>query len=169
MHHALQTTLKPHTHNSKGAKSTATGYDLTSAIKNRLPMNNCVKSNRSRITYHRAWQADSIAWKLVPLAEARKEGAMMLFGEKNIPTPYAWSVWAIFPANYAGGIHLDNTQEVGSIEILNEESVSAGTRRITALTGRGPPLNERSSRKWRTNRVRFSAVPSINLPRRRTN
>ncbi len=75
-----------------------------------------------------------IAWKLVPLAEARKAGAMMLFGEKY-PDPVRMVSMGEFSRELCGGTHLTNTQQVGSIEILGEESVSAGVRRITALTG----------------------------------
>jgi alanyl-tRNA synthetase len=41
-----------------------------------------------------------------------------------------------FSKELCGGTHLTNTREVGAFEILSEEGVSAGTRRVTALTGR---------------------------------
>jgi len=76
----------------------------------------------------------SVQWQYVPLAEARKAGAMMLFGEKY-PDPVRMVSMGAFSRELCGGTHLSNTAEVESFEIVQEEGVSAGTRRITALTG----------------------------------
>jgi alanyl-tRNA synthetase len=77
---------------------------------------------------------ESVGWKLVPLQEARAAGAMMLFGEKY-PDPVRMVSMGEFSKELCGGTHLDNTSEVGAFEIISEEGVSAGTRRIVALTG----------------------------------
>jgi alanyl-tRNA synthetase len=76
----------------------------------------------------------AIRWETVPLSEARKAGAMMLFGEKY-PDPVRMVSMGDFSRELCGGTHLGNTAEVGSFEIITEEGVSAGTRRIVALTG----------------------------------
>jgi alanyl-tRNA synthetase len=82
----------------------------------------------------RVTAAEPISWKYVPLAEARAAGAMMLFGEKY-PDPARMVSMGSFSRELCGGTHLSNTSEVGPLEILSEEGVAAGTRRVTALTG----------------------------------
>ena len=77
---------------------------------------------------------EPVQWETLPLAEARKQGAMMLFGEKY-PDPVRMVSMGEFSKELCGGTHLTNTGEVEQFEILSEEGVSAGTRRITALTG----------------------------------
>ena len=65
--------------------------------------------------------------------EASKLGAMMLFGEKY---PDVVRVVKMGPSlEFCGGTHLKNVAQVGFCKIVAEESVSAGTRRITAYTG----------------------------------
>ncbi|MGI9466522.1 MAG: alanine--tRNA ligase-related protein, partial [Rubripirellula sp.] len=75
-----------------------------------------------------------ICWNTVPLAEARETGAMMLFGEKY-PDPCRMVSMGDFSHELCGGTHLTNTSQVMSFEVVVEESVSTGTRRIEALTG----------------------------------
>jgi alanyl-tRNA synthetase len=78
--------------------------------------------------------AEPISASFVPLAEARTAGAMMLFGEKY-PDPARMVSMGSFSRELCGGTHLSNTAEVGAFEIIAEEGVAAGTRRIVALTG----------------------------------
>jgi alanyl-tRNA synthetase len=72
--------------------------------------------------------------EVLPLAEARRRGAMMLFGEKY-PEPVRMISMGEFSRELCGGTHLTNTADIREFEILSEEGVSAGTRRIVALTG----------------------------------
>ncbi|MEM9186922.1 MAG: alanine--tRNA ligase [Planctomycetota bacterium] len=89
--------------------------------------------------------AGEVKWETLPLADARAAGAMMLFGEKYPDPVRMVSMGPLSvkdlgaPAvsrELCGGTHLSRTDEVGDFEILSEEGVSAGTRRITAITGR---------------------------------
>ncbi len=72
--------------------------------------------------------------QIMPLAQARKQGAMMLFGEKY-PDPVRVIIMGQFSKELCGGTHLENTAQVEAFELISEESVAAGVRRVVALTG----------------------------------
>ncbi len=79
-------------------------------------------------------QGDPVSWTTMPITEARALGAMALFGEKYPETVRVVTMGG-FSRELCGGTHLDNVGRVGLFKIVGEESVSAGTRRVTALTG----------------------------------
>lgn len=94
--------------------------------------------------------AEGIVWDTVPLATAREVGAMMLFGEKY-PDPCRMVSMGEFSRELCGGTHLQNTGDVQSFEIVVEESVSTGTRRIEALTGARAIEHREQTRNLLTN------------------
>jgi alanyl-tRNA synthetase len=75
-----------------------------------------------------------VSTQLMPIGDARKLGAMALFGEKY-PDNVRVVRMGDFSTELCGGTHLTNTGQVGLCRVVKDELVSAGVRRISCLTG----------------------------------
>ncbi len=131
LHHALQSILGGHAQ-QQGSKVDEDWlrFDFT----NQQSLTDEQIESIESIVADRVRRSEPISWNTVPLAEARKAGAMMLFGEKY-PDPVRMVSMGDFSKELCGGTHLTNTGQVQNFEVVAEESVAAGTRRVVALTG----------------------------------
>jgi len=130
LHNVLQKYLGAHAQ-QRGSKVTEDTLRFDFSNPSAVPADILIKVNRE--VNQRILEAAEVSGKVMPIDEARKTGAMMLFGEKY---PDNVRVVTMGPSKeLCGGTHVTNIAKIGAFKILSEESVSTGTRRITAITG----------------------------------
>jgi alanyl-tRNA synthetase len=161
LHFALQKTLGTHAR-QQGSKveDDWLRFDFTSMT----PVSSDQLEQVEHDANQRIAEAAPIAARIIPLADARAAGAMMLFGEKY-PDPVRMVSMGDFSHELCGGTHLKSTDEVGPLEIISEEGVSAGVRRIVALTGEKAKQHAERTRETLREAAEQLGVPLAETPR----
>ncbi|MEZ6125985.1 MAG: alanine--tRNA ligase [Planctomycetaceae bacterium] len=131
LHHALHQTIGEHA-TQRGSRVEGDALRFDFAHKQALTPDE-IRQVEDIINEKIATGSEVIT-ELLPIEDARKRGAMALFGEKY-PDTVRVVTMGDFSVELCGGTHLANTGQVGLCRITSEEPVAKGVRRITAVTG----------------------------------
>jgi len=162
LHAALQHYLGPHAV-QQGSKVDADllrfDFTHTSAVGHETLQQIEAMANQATL------DAVPVTVQLLPLAEARHAGAMMLFGEKY-PDIVRMVTMDGKSRELCGGTHVSSTGQIGMVRVIGEESVSAGTRRVTAVTGHRAVERFRQAENMLAEAASALKVPVAELPSR---
>ena len=133
--HLLQSALKTVVSQSVGQKGSLVAFNkLRFDFNSSHPIS---KDQLSKVeTLVNSWimENHSLNIKTMPKSEALEKGAVAMFGEKYDDTVRVVDVPGV-SMELCGGTHVKTTSELGCFKIISEEGISAGVRRIEALSG----------------------------------
>ena len=129
LHQALRMVLGNHVM-QKGSNITA--ERLRFDFSHPTPMTEEEKKKVEDIVNEQIKRNLQVTMKMQPLEEAKKEGAIALFGEKYDDVVKVYSI-GDFSKEVCGGPHVENTGSLGHFVIKKEQSSSSGVRRIKAV------------------------------------
>ena len=133
LHKALQTVLGSHVHQAGSlVEPDYLRFDFTHFSA----MTAQELGEVNRIVNESILEGYPVNTKVMGIEEAKKTGAIALFGEKYGDSVRVVDMGEGYSVEFCGGTHLDNTAKVGVFHISSEFSVASGVRRIEATTGK---------------------------------
>ncbi len=131
LHYALRKVLGPNaTQRGSKVEQDALRFDFT----HRGPLSDEQLRQIEEEVLKRISEGAPIQTTIMDLEEAKRSGALALFGEKY-PDRVRVVRMGDFSCELCGGTHLTNTGQVGMFKLIGDEPVAKGVRRVTALTG----------------------------------
>jgi alanyl-tRNA synthetase len=149
LHKALREVLGDHVRQAGSAvRPDKLRFDFTHG----QPLSPDERSDVERVVNERVFSNVPVRAFYTPIEEARRLGAIMLFGEKYGDEVRVVEVEGV-SRELCGGTHVRSTAEVGPFVILSESSIGAGTRRVEAITS-GEAFAYLSSRAHESDELR---------------
>lgn len=107
-----------------------------------------------------------VTTRILPLAEAKAQGAMALFGEKYGDVVRMVDIGGPWSRELCAGTHVDRSSQIGVVTVIGETSVSSTSRRIEALVGSGAVADMSVERAVVRRLTQLLKTPREELPAR---
>lgn len=141
LHHALHQVIGPQA-TQRGSRVEGDAFRFDFAHKQAMTPDELQRVEE--IINHRIISGATVTTEIMDQENAKKKGAMALFGEKY-PDKVRVVSMGDFSVELCGGTHLTNTGQVGLCRIISEEPVAKGVRRISAMTGHRALMKSRET------------------------